>query len=378
MDSSKMMVIAVVAIVAVAAAGGIYYMNSKDDGSDEEVEIKIAYLNLGYYPFMVGFEKGMFDDLDFKVTPVVVEGSGNVSVEALISGNATMAATGDGPFVNAFGKYPDSVRGLCQYTQSSGSLAGHQWIVNSTKTYAALGGEGVTEAVFDSSGVVTNSAEVAADIKAVTAAGEGYQNGMFMVSVNNGSTTHTNFLKWCIAYGLSYTTDASGSADVYINAIPSATADVLASALNTPSTDAVACNTKLYNTIVNKVGDGVKKIGDSSCLSETSYSVLCTTQENYEKYADEMLQVLEKLKEIYEWMDANPDEAAGIISQLNGETVDQVKKDYNSSEHRIVWETDNLSAWVTTAKINGYTVTEEQFANACPETVRNTINSWYA
>ena len=105
--------------------------------------------------------------------------------------------------------------------------------------------------------------------------------------------------------------------------------------------------------------------------------MLCTTKANYEKYGEQMLKVLEKLKEIYAWMDENLDEAAQIISQLNGETVEQVKSSYNASAHKIVWETDKLDAWVNTAKINGYTVTNEQFANSCPEKIRTTINGWY-
>ena len=378
MDASKLMAIVVVAVVAVAAVGGIaYYNNNKDSGSNEEVELSIAYLNLGYYPFMVGFEKGMFDDLGFKVKPVLVEGSGNVSVEALTSGNATMAATGDGPFSNAYGKYGDEIVGLCQYTQGSGSLAGHQWIVKNDRIYEALGDKAVSTIAVDENKIVTNSATVASEIKAISAAGEGAKNGKFMISVNNGSTTHNNLMKWCLVNNLTYTTDADASADVFIHAIPSATADILAQALDT--SDAVACNSKLYNTISNSTAlkDKVKKISDSSAINEASYSVLCTTKANYEKYGEQMLKVLEKLKEIYAWMDENLDEAAQIISQLNGETVEQVKSSYNASAHKIVWETDKLDAWVNTAKINGYTVTNEQFANSCPEKIRTTINGWY-
>ena len=118
--------IAIIAVVIVVAAGvgiGITVMNNnKDNGLDENVEIIIAYLNLGYYPFTVGFQKGMWDDLGFKVKPVVVSGSGNVAVETLLTGGATIAATGDGPFATTFGKYPNDIVGLCQYSQQSGYL----------------------------------------------------------------------------------------------------------------------------------------------------------------------------------------------------------------------------------------------------------------
>ena len=64
-------------VVIAAAAGGLwYYNNNKDKGET----VSIAYLNLGYYPFMVGFHDGWFDDLPFNVEPVVVNGSGQDAV----------------------------------------------------------------------------------------------------------------------------------------------------------------------------------------------------------------------------------------------------------------------------------------------------------
>lgn len=379
MDSSKMMAILVVAVVAVAAAGGFaIWKNSNDKSDDEEIEVSISYLNLSYYPFMVGFEKGFFDDLGFKVKPVLVEGSGNVSVEALTSGNATMAATGDGPFVNAFSKNPDDIVALCQWSESSGALTGHQWIVKTSKTYACLSGNAVSTIAKDSNGITTNSQTVANEIKAITAAGQGNMNGKFMVCVNQGSTTHTNFMKWCLANGLSYTTDANASADVYINAIPKATAANFTEIFNSDSTDAVACNNSIFGTMQSALGDNIKKISDSSAINEATYSVLCTTKANYEKYSDQMLKILEKLKEIYAWMDANLDETVQIIANLTNQSEESILNTYNGAARKIVWETDNLGAWVTTASIGGYDITAEQFANACPDKIKNTINGWYA
>ena len=378
MESNKMMALLVVAVVVIAGAGGFAIWKNNKDKDDEEVEISIAYLNLGYYPFMIGFEKGFFDDLDFKVKPVLVEGSGNVSVEALTSGAATMAATGDGPFANAFGKNPDDIIGLCQWTQAFGSLSGHQWIVKTAKTYPSLGGNAVTSIAKDSNGITTNSADVANDIKTITAAGEGKQNGKFMISVNQGSTTHTYLMKWCIANNLTYTTDASKSADVYINAIPKATAATFTEILNADGTDAVACNNSIYGSLNTGLGDAIKKISDSSAINEASYGVLCTTKANYEKYSEQMLKVLEKLKEIYAWMDENWAESARILADLTNQTEEAVKKNYDSTARKIVWETDKLDGWVSTAKIGGYNVTADQFAKACPDKIKNTINGWYA
>ncbi|MGN1045241.1 MAG: ABC transporter substrate-binding protein [Candidatus Methanomethylophilaceae archaeon] len=377
MDSKKMMAIVVVAVVAIAAVGGFVYINNDDKG--EDVELKVAYLNLGYYPLMIGFQNGWFDDLGFKVTPMVVTGSGNVAVETLTSGAADIAATGDAPYVNAVGKYGNDMVGLCQYTQGTGSLAGHQWIVNSSMTYSCLGDRAVTAIATDANNIVTNSAQVAQDIKDITAAGEGRTNGMFTVQLNNGSTTHTNFMKWCVVNGLSFTTNESQSADVYILATPSATADILATSLDTKSVDAVACNKTLYSNIDSKIGATIHKISDSSAINESSYSILCTTAEKYEKYADEILRFLEVIKKINEWMVENVDEAAKICSELSGATEDSIRNDISGKTHKVIWETDHLDGWVNTAKVNGYTeVTAQTFIDNCPARVRDTINGWYA
>ena len=87
------------------------------------------------------------------------------------------------------------------------------------------------------------------------------------------------------------------------------------------------------------------------------------------------MKVVEKVKEVSEWIDKNMDEAMQIVADLNNDDVTKLKKDYQKSEHKTLWN-DNLDAWVTTAKINGYIVTKEQFIQCCP--IRDTINGWYS
>ena len=77
-------------------------------------------------------------------------------------------------------------------------------------------------------------------------------------------------------------------------------------------------------------------------------------------------------------MKAIADSDLAFTSGIDPIGMEQVKASYASSTHKIVWETDKLSGWSNTAKINGYNVTEEQFANACPEKIRTTINGWYS
>ncbi len=174
MDSKKILAIVIAAIVVIGGVTAVIVTNNNNGGDKEKETISIAYLNLGYYPFIVGFEKGYFNNLDFNVKPIVVTGSGQDAVNAVLAGDATMAATGDAPFINTLGKNPETFIGLTQYTQSSGSLAGHIWIANNSL-------KGSLDAIEkDDKGVVSNSATTAAQIKEITKNKEGSGQGYIL------------------------------------------------------------------------------------------------------------------------------------------------------------------------------------------------------
>lgn len=376
MDSKKILVIVIAAIVVIGGVTAVVVSNNNNNDKEKET-ISIAYLNLGYYPFMVGFEKGYFDNLDFNVKPIVVTGSGQDAVNAVLAGDATMAATGDAPFINTLGKYPDKLVGLTQYTQSSGSLAGHIWIANNSL-------KGSLDAIEkDADGVVSNSATTAAQIKEITANKEGSgKDGTFSIGVINGSTTHTNIRKWCLSNDLTYDEGAledslKTGVDVHIIQVPKGSdAGVLITYLE--KVDALATNKTLNGNIMSAIGDKVYAFGDSSALSGTSYSVLCTTQANYDKYKDQMIQVLEVLKEIEEWIKNNVEEASKICADLSNDKAETIAKNINGANYKVIWDTNekNYDSWVQTAKINGYDISVETFINACP--CKDTINAWYA
>ncbi len=374
MDSKKILVIVIAAIVVIGGVTAVVINNNNNDKGKET--ISIAYLNLGYYPFMVGFENGWFDNLDFNVKPIVVTGSGQDAVNAVLAGDATMAATGDAPFINTLGKYGNDIVGLTQYTQSSGSLAGHIWIANKSL-------EGKLDAIEkDADGVVSNSATTAGQIKKITEDKEGKNGGIFSIGVINGSTTHTNIRKWCLSNGLTYDEGALGATlktdvDVHIIQVPKGSdASVLITYLE--NVDALATNKTLNGNIMSSTaGDKVYAFGDSSALSGTSYSVLCTTQANYDKYKDQMIQVLEVLKNIEEWIKKNVDESAKICADLSNDKAETIVKNINGANYKVIWDTNekNYDSWVQTAKINGYNISVETFINACP--CKDTINAWY-
>ena len=128
MDSKQIGAIAAVAIIAVAAIAGVLILNNNQN----EDEFKVAYLEKGYYTFHVAFDKGFYDDLGFKVKPVIVGGSGQDAINAVLAGDATVAATGDAPYVNTLASNgPDKFVGLCMYDETTKASAGHKWVTTS-------------------------------------------------------------------------------------------------------------------------------------------------------------------------------------------------------------------------------------------------------
>ncbi len=165
--------------------------------------------------------------------------------------------------------------------------------------------------------------------------------------------------------------------DVHVIQVPKGSdASALISYLE--KVDALATNKTLNGNIMSAIGDKVYAFGDSSALSGVSYSVLCTTQANYDKYKDQMIQILEILKDIEEWIKNNVDEAAKICADLSGDKAETIVKNINGANYKVIWNTNekNYDSWVQTAKINGYDISVDKFINACP--CKDTINAWYA
>lgn len=362
MDTRKIAVIVAVAMIAVA--GAAIYVTYDDDSEDT---LKVAYLTKGYFPFIVGFERGMFDDLGFKVEPIIVTGSGQDAVNAVLARDAHMAATGDGPFVNTLGRNPGEIIGLCQYTQSEGYMGGHRWITHPDMA-------GIIPAIEkNESGKVTNGQAVADAIKAASAEGKGNgHGGMVTVGLVNGSTTHTMFMKWCKEFSITYT-QKDEAADIQIKVFSNGGQIIEALAAN--QLNILGGSEPIPTNALNQVS-GSFEIGDSSVIFGSSYSVLCTSKEQYDRHSEKMMKFLEALKEVNEWMEANLDEAARIIAPISGISEDSVKSSFQKTGHKVVWETDSLESWVSTADVNGFSLTEEDFIDACPH--RDTINGWYA
>ena len=88
------------------------------------------------------------------------------------------------------------------------------------------------------------------------------------------------------------------------------------------------------------------------------------------------MQILEVLKDICDWIKSHPEESAQIINSISGADVAKTVDTINNTAYEVKWDTGTYESWVDTAKTNGYTVTAEQFIEACPH--RDIINSWYS
>ena len=284
MDSKKMMAILVVAIVAVAAAG-VYVFMSGDD--DKEGSLKVVYLNKGgYETFMVAEEKGFYDDLDFNMERLLVTGSGQDAVNALLADDADIAATGEGPVINTLLAHRDDIVLLASYTVSIG---GQVWV---TKEGSGVLTEGPTQERADS-------------MKGKTAV------------VIAGSSTESIFKRWCAAFNLEISSTVDPT-KLCLKTVENG-AVLLESFGTDASVDILAASQPYPTTAMAQYN--AKKIGDSSDINANSTTILVTTKAKYDEKADMMKDFVTALYETTKYINANKTECIKICSDRIGNSV---------------------------------------------------------
>jgi len=111
-------------------------------GNEEDRSLSVVYLNKSTYEaLIVADKKGFFGELDFKLTKHVVTGSGQDAVNAMVAGSADIAATGEGPAINALNQYGDDIVVLCSYDISTGA---HVWVAQHSLIGNGIDVEGKT------------------------------------------------------------------------------------------------------------------------------------------------------------------------------------------------------------------------------------------
>ena len=356
MDSKKIAAIAAVVIIAAAAIGGVLIWKN----NQKEETFSVAYLEKGYYTYHVAFAKGFYDDLGFKVEPKIVGGSGQDAINAVLAGDATVAATGDAPYVNTLAKKGGDFVGLCMYEEKTSASAGHKWVTTPDNPAGLV-------AIAGSTATTDEANAAAAAIKAY--------DGMLKVGLVNGSTTMTTFMKWCDKYEIKFSQKESDSPKILI--VPFSTGGDAITALGSKSIDMLGGSDPIPANAISKV-TGAFIWGDCKVLGEPTASVLCTTKANYDKYADRMEKFVEVTYKANKWIAENIDEAVTICTEKSSVKDAATVKSSLEKPLEIVWKNINgklFSAWALTAELNGFDgITAETFKNSCP--LASTINGY--
>ena len=358
MNSKQIGAIAAVAIIAVAAIAGVLILNNNQN----EDEFKAAYLEKGYYTFHVAFDKGFYDDLGFKVKPVIVGGSGQDAINAVLAGDATVAATGDAPYVNTLASNgPDKFVGLCMYDETTKASAGHKWVTTSKcpVKLTPIEGKSATDAENDAA---------AEAIKAY--------DGTLTVGLVSGSTTLTTFMKWCMHYGIGYSEESGTKEKIQIKKFP--TGGEAITALGKGAIDMLGGSNPIPTNAVDKVS-GAFIWGDCKVLGEPTALVLCTTKAKYDANVERMEKFVEATYKANKWISENIDEAVKICQTKSSvKDAATIKDALLNSPIEVCWKNINgalFDAWALTAKLNGFeNITSETFKNSCP--IADKINAY--
>lgn len=271
--------------------------SSSEAQAGEALEpVSLAYLNkAGYETIITADKQGFFADGDVEVELLPVSGSGQQSVEALLSGSADIAATGQGPVANAIGEYGDDIVVLCGTNCNTDS----QVIVAGP---AMTGGMQIVEYDKDAK----NEAEVAASFQ--SAAQE--LGHPVRIGVQQGATTESALRSWLTKMGVSlneFGTEGEGVVtlvDVKANTLPT----VLATGSDI---EMMAASQPYPDTAVASV-EGAYRVGSNA--DTDSYDVACyiTTKRIFEEKEDSIKAFVEDLKRTTDYMSDANNEAAAI------------------------------------------------------------------
>jgi len=338
---TRLLAVGAVAIVIAAALGAAYVLGSEDDS------LSVAYLNKSSYEaLIVADKKGFFNELDFEVTKHLVTGSGQDAVNALIAGSADIAATGEGPAINALNKYGDEIVVLCSYDISTGA---HVWVAQKS-----LIGNGI-----DVDG--KEPQEIAEDLK-----GSNYK-----VGVIEKSSTEAMFKRWCDNFGVTYNTTAGS--DLQLEYLDGKT---LTSAFGTKAIDILVGSQPYPATVMESAG-GVK-IGSSEDIEVYSTCVLVTTKAMYENKTEQMKAFVAAIKKSTDFMNANRTEAIGICASSIGWSEAAQAASFAGSTPKVAFNDTvvDIMYSVSEGKKFDATVTREMISASCP--LKEYIDELYA
>ena len=338
---TRLLAVGAVAIVIAAALGAAYVLGSEDDS------LSVVYLNKSSYEaLIVADKKGFFDELDFDVTKHLVTGSGQDAVNAMLAGSADIAATGEGPAINALNQYGDKIVVLCSYDIST---AAHVWVAQKS-----LIGNGID---VDGKG----PQEIANDLK-----GSNYK-----VGVIEKSSTEAMFKRWCDSFDVTYNT--TPGSDLQLKYL---TGSMLTSTFAAKEIDILVGSQPYPATAMEKAG-GVK-IGSSEDIEVYSTCVLVTTKAMYENKTEQMKAFVAAIKKSTDFMNANKAEAIGICASSIGWSEAAQAASFAGSTPKVAFNDTvvDIMYSVSEGKKFNDTVTRGMISEACP--LKEYIDELYA
>lgn len=312
--------------------------------------LSVAYLNkAGYEDIIVADNQGFYKDCGPEVTLLPVTGSGQQSVEALLAGQADIAATGQGPVADAIKQYGDDIVVLAGTNISTG---GQVWVAGANMT----GDKAITP--YDPS--KDNKAEVKASFEKAAAA----NGGTIKCGVQKGATTESEFKKWLKQFDISFNDfGAEGNGTVTLVDLK---ANTLPTALSTgEDIDMMAASQPYPDTTLASI-QGSYKIGANSDIK--SYSVMCliTTKEKYAEKEDSIKAFLEAEKKSVDFMNSNSDEAIKICADSIGTDEASVKAQFDIANFKVDMSDQMISTLQKACKGKEVEITEDQLKAQMP------------
>ncbi|KQM12561.1 hypothetical protein AOA80_01295 [Methanomassiliicoccales archaeon RumEn M1] len=342
--NTKLLAVGAAVIVVAAALGAAYVLGGEDDS------LSVVYLNKSSYEaLIVADKKGYFDELDFDVIKHLVPGSGQDAVNAMIAGSADIAATGEGPAINALNQYGDEIVVLCSYDISTGA---HVWVAQ--------------RSLIDEEKIIVDGKspqEIADQLK-----GSGYT-----VGVIQGSSTEAMFKRWCDSFNVTYNTTAGS--DLQLKYL---TGNTLVSTFASKEKEIdILVGSQPYPATVMESANAVK-FGSSEDIGVYSTCVLVTTKAMYENKTEQMKAFVGAIKKATDFMNENRDEAIEICASSIEWSKAAQAASFAGSTPKVAFNDTvvDIMYGVSVGKKFDDKVTREMISASCP--LKDYIDGLYA
>ncbi len=312
--------------------------------------LSVAYLNkASYEDIIVGDHQGYFKEAGPEVTLNPVTGSGQQSVEALLSGAADIAATGQGPVGDAIKQHGEDIVVLAGSNCSTG---GQVWVAGPQMTGDA--------AVIPYDANTGNEQEVKASFESSAAA----LGGTVKLGVQKGSTTESELKSWLKKFDIGFNDfGEQGAAPITLVDVK---ANVLPTTLATGTDiDMMAASQPYPDTALAQV-EGAYKVGSNADIGSYNVSCLITTKSVFAEKEDSIKAFLIADQKACDFMNAQPEEAVKICADSEGASIESVQAAFDIADFKVQLSDQMMKTILQTCEKKGAEITEEQLRAQMP------------